>query len=444
MTTLTQHAAPEDLMALHDNELPAAEAESLRTHIADCPQCAAQLEAFEALSQTLGTWTVPAAPDPSITALPSSSRQPALSATVRKLRKSRSPWQTWTIATAGAFAAFAIVVALTPAMHRSNEGIARTESYMQLQKLAVAPSQPVATAPAPPPPPPPQSDRYAYDLLPDAPATDSKDELASAGSKVDKLQKSRNRTQTLDNSDALVEAASSKVPPSPRPAAINLIARSATLNITVPQFAPGRSAVESIVKAHGGYFSSFDVTAAGSSHVLGASLRVPSAELDATLRQLRTLGRVEHETQTGEDVTAQHADLAARLTNARETEARLRGILAERTGRVSDVLEVEEQISSTREEIETMEAEQQSLEHRVSYSSIDLTLTEETHTQPEASVGTRLREAFTNGLHAVGASILSLLLFLEEDGPTILFWLALLGIPAWLLLRRYRRLRRTQ
>jgi hypothetical protein len=34
---------------------------------------------------------------------------------------------------------------------------------------------------------------------------------------------------------------------------------------------------------------------------------------------------------------------------------------------------------------------------------------------------------------------LALVLFFAESGPTLLLWLALVGIPAWRLWRRYRR-----
>ena len=108
-----------------------------------------------------------------------------------------------------------------------------------------------------------------------------------------------------------------------------------------------------------------------------ASLRVPASELAATLAELRSLGRVQRETQSGEEVPQQHADLLARLQNSREEEQRLRAILQQRTGKIDDVLQVEEEIARVRGEIESMEAEQKVLEHRVDFAAIDLELVEE-------------------------------------------------------------------
>jgi uncharacterized protein DUF4349 len=160
------------------------------------------------------------------------------------------------------------------------------------------------------------------------------------------------------------------------------------------------------------------------------------------LGELKALGRVENEVQNGEEVTQQHADLVARIKNDRETELRLQDILRTRTGKVKDVLDVEQEIARVRGEIEQMEAEQKNLEHRVEFATIDLKLAEEYKAQlntPAPSVLIQLRNATINGFRNAFESLLALVLFLMESGPSLLLWLALLGIPAWRLWRRYRR-----
>ena len=51
----------------------------------------------------------------------------------------------------------------------------------------------------------------------------------------------------------------------------------------------------------------------------------------------------------------------------------------------------------------------------------------------------QVRNAGINGFRNLFGSVLALVLFLAESGPSLLFWLTLLGIPAWRLWRRYRR-----
>jgi hypothetical protein len=177
---------------------------------------------------------------------------------------------------------------------------------------------------------------------------------------------------------------------------------------------------------------------------LQSSLRIPANELQSAVAAIKTLGRMETESQSGEEVSQQHADLVARLKTARETEERFRDILQQRTGKVSDVLEVEQSIARVRGEIEGMEAEQKALEHRVDFASVDVQLREEYKARfdsPAASVSTRIHNAFVAGYQNATESLLGFVLFVEEYGPSLLLWLAILGLPVVLAWRRYKRIR---
>ena len=148
------------------------------------------------------------------------------------------------------------------------------------------------------------------------------------------------------------------------------------------------------------------------------------------------------ESQAGEEVTAQHADLVARLKNSRETEVRLQDILRTSTGKVGDVLEVEQEIARVRGEIEQMESELKTLDHRVDFATITLAITEEYKAKVSDSTpgaATRFHNAAIAGYEAVANSALGVLLWFTEFLPPILSWLAILGVPAWWLWRRTQR-----
>ncbi len=224
-----------------------------------------------------------------------------------------------------------------------------------------------------------------------------------------------------------------------------MIARTASLTVLVKDVADARATLEGLMRHEQGYAAQLSFsTPDGGARSLQASLRVPAEQLPGALESLRKLGRVEEEVQSGEEVTQQHADLVARLTNSREEEARLRALLAERTGKIEDVLQVEEEIARVRGEIEQMEAEQKGLEHRVDFASVELKLVEEYAARlgpPAEDTGTRVHNAFVAGVQNAGSSLLGLVLFVEEYGPVLLIWGVMLGVPAWLVWRRYRRAR---
>jgi chromosome segregation ATPase len=228
-----------------------------------------------------------------------------------------------------------------------------------------------------------------------------------------------------------------------------MIARNVSLTIRVKDVDRSRSALDAILARYRGYAAQLNVTRSeNAARSLQASLRIPASELSPALADLKTLGSVENESQSGEEVTQQHADLVARLKNTRETEERLRAILEQRTGRISDVLEVEQEIARVRGEIESMEAEQKSLEHRVDFASVEVQLGEEYKaplSSPDDSVATRIHNAFVAGHHNAKETLLGFLLFFEEYGPALAIWLVILGVilglPVFLIWRRYQRVR---
>ena len=105
-------------------------------------------------------------------------------------------------------------------------------------------------------------------------------------------------------------------------------------------------------------------------------LRIPSAQFDAVVGALNQLGKVETVTVSAEDVSEEYVDLGARLANARRVEARLVEMLASRTGKLSDVLTVEQELARVRQEAERYEARIRFLEHRASLSSLAVSLHE--------------------------------------------------------------------
>jgi len=105
-------------------------------------------------------------------------------------------------------------------------------------------------------------------------------------------------------------------------------------------------------------------------------LRVPSDKFDALLSALNSLGKVESVAATAEDVGEEYVDLGARAANARRVEARLVEMLATRTGKLSDVLTVEQELSRVRQEAERYDARMRYLEHRATLSSLDVTIHE--------------------------------------------------------------------
>lgn len=122
--------------------------------------------------------------------------------------------------------------------------------------------------------------------------------------------------------------------------------------------------------------STFNEYTAGS-RVGEITIWVPSARFDEALIEVKKLAlRVNNESISVSDVSAQFVDLDARLKNLRATEEQYKEIL-KRSGKLSDVLDVTRELSNTRSQIEQLEGQRNYLSRQVALSSIRISLSQE-------------------------------------------------------------------
>jgi hypothetical protein len=222
-----------------------------------------------------------------------------------------------------------------------------------------------------------------------------------------------------------------------------MIVRRAGMTLTTKDFDRARTGLDDILKRHHGYVGELNVnTPVGVGRTLTAILRVPADQLDATLAELRKLGRVEVESQSGQEITAQYLDLEARLSNGRNTERRLTELLQQRTGKLSDVLAVETELSRVRGEIESMESQRKSLANQVDFATLSATVNEDYKAQLQVmppSTSTLFRNAAVDGYRSMVDGIVGVAVFLVSYGPSLLLWAGLLFFPVRSLWKKVRR-----
>ena len=441
MNTSTHPVAPEEVMAFLDGELSAADAQAVSTHIDHCAECNAIAEGFRGTSRSLSTWKVaPVAArlEKSVAGLTTKAHS---GVKIRKpnifIRASFWTWKEWALGSGATAAALLLVLAISlPSLHRFPGGGLATKAIHPVGQRTES-ARPIGgnfgkfTIDGPPISD--QQSKVFTNQVP-SPPLDRIVTLNTPGVAADSNGLFHGLGDHPRGSFSVEQSEAISGP---------LIARVVSLSIVANDFPASRSTLDFLLARHHGYSAQLNVsTPENAARSLQASLRIPAPELSAAIADLKALGRVENESQSGEEVTQQHADLVARLKNSQETEQRLQAILVQRTGKISDVLQVEQEIARVRSEIEQLQAVQKNLKHRVEFAAVNLNLTEEYKARlnaPGALVSTRIHNSLVAGYRNASETVLGIVLFFAEDGPTLLIWLVILVLPVFWLGRRYRR-----
>lgn len=163
----------------------------------------------------------------------------------------------------------------------------------------------------------------------------------------------------------------------PVDAAPPMVIRTGTATIKVDSLAPAIARLRIIAQQLGGYVGATSISI-GSEQLRSATveLKVPASRWNQFLEGIKPIGVLEHQEESAEDVGEEFVDVSARVANAQRLESRLIALLANRTGKLSDALEVEQQLARVREEIERYQGRLRFLSSRAAMSTMTVTLHE--------------------------------------------------------------------
>jgi Domain of unknown function (DUF4349) len=212
-----------------------------------------------------------------------------------------------------------------------------------------------------------------------------------------------------------------------------LISHAAELAVTTKDFSRSRSNLAEILERHHGYASKLRMVGQPGGSTLTATLRVPSSEFNSAVSDFKTLGSVEREEQTADEVTEQQADLDARLTNARNTLQRLQGMSPKSVSPV----DIERQLLAVGSEIARLETQRTAWQNRTIFANVLFSLREEIVPPPVESLATQFRKAALAGLADAVSSLSGIVLFVVSYSPAILVWTLLLFLPGRWIWRKW-------
>lgn len=153
--------------------------------------------------------------------------------------------------------------------------------------------------------------------------------------------------------------------------------KTGSLSLHVESVQEAIPSITSYVESIEGNVDSSNLVRGSNSYSATMSLRVPSDQFDAAMTTLKEQALyVESEYTNASDVTEYYTDLETRLTNKQAEEEQYLEIL-NRATTVTDVLSVTQYLSNVRYEIEYLQAQINSYDGQIDYSTVSVYLTED-------------------------------------------------------------------
>jgi hypothetical protein len=161
--------------------------------------------------------------------------------------------------------------------------------------------------------------------------------------------------------------------------------RNATVELEIVSFDDALQKITAIANDERGYVATTSSQKQANGKLSGeVVVKVLPENLDRFLQKIRKLGELKNQTLGTEDVTKAYFDTDARLKNARVMEQRLIEMLKTKTGKVSDLLQVEKELGRVREDIEKMQGELKYWDSQVQFATVTISLAEKDMEEPAA------------------------------------------------------------
>ena len=217
-----------------------------------------------------------------------------------------------------------------------------------------------------------------------------------------------------------------------------LVIQNADLAIVVADVDARMKAVEALAVELGGFVvssSRYQTYANNGTQVPEAQvvIRVPAEKLDTALDRIKAdVVKVDTESRTGQDVTADYVDQLSRLKNLEATEAQLTKIMESAT-KTDDVMAVFNQLSSVREQIEVVKGQIKYYEQSAALSAISVRIIAEATIQPIEIAGWKPQGVARDAIQDLIYFFQGFVDFLIRFALLILPALILMGIPLYLV-----------
>ena len=213
----------------------------------------------------------------------------------------------------------------------------------------------------------------------------------------------------------------------------------ARLTLETKDYDAARAALEQALADAGGWMensseSSYD----DSSRSLSMTLRVPAENYESFLTAAGQAASLVNRSESADDVTAQYTDVAGRIANLEGQRDCLRELQAS-AGTLSDLLDIEAQLSDVQYQLESWQSQLDWYDDQVASCTVTVSLREvETYTPTGETFLERLGAAFAEGWQNFVAGLASIAVVLAGLWPVVVIVAAVAAAVVIVRIRRRR------
>lgn len=206
------------------------------------------------------------------------------------------------------------------------------------------------------------------------------------------------------------------------------IVKTAALGIKTKNYDTFMNGVKQKIEQYGGYIEksqeyNYDNA---SNRNANMNVKIPADRLDAFIDELAAIGTITSKLVESNDITDSYIDVESRI-NALETEEETLLGLLEKAENLTDVIELQERLSTVRADLERIKAQKQSYDGMIAYSGISLDINEvERVVEGDDTFFGEVKEKLMNNLYELGDFFRELAI----NSIAALPYIAILGVVA--------------
>lgn len=216
---------------------------------------------------------------------------------------------------------------------------------------------------------------------------------------------------------------------------------SASVELETKDFSKSTEGIISSVKGKGGFVQSSNIYGSEDTNSRGANyiIRIPKNYFEDFLINIGNLGKVVGKSTQGNDISSQYYDTEAHLKALKIQEERLLELL-KKSGSLKDILEIENQLSNVRYQIESLTTNLKNWDNLVDYTTISLNIHEVKElTSNPITLGDKVKSTFTSSIKSLGSLFRGLLLVVVALIPYLIIIIPLSILLMFIIKKKKRK-----